>query len=131
MTLELPVLNRNQGPIAQAAAKRTEAAARFAAAQAGVLAELDRALASFRAAQSQRADTQALGRASQSRRQSVEAQAQAGAADQIEVLNARWEELSAQLTEWESQIREQSAAGALEDAVQQPLPEIERATKDN
>src|SRR5204863_2457362 len=42
---ELPVLNQNQGPIAEALARREESAARFAALQAKVLAEIDRGLA--------------------------------------------------------------------------------------
>ena len=46
---ELPVLNQNQGPIAEAAARRAEAAARFNALQAKVLADIDAAVESFRA----------------------------------------------------------------------------------
>ena len=41
INLTLPVLNRNAGPIAEAEAARTEAAARFLALQSGVLAEVD------------------------------------------------------------------------------------------
>ena len=43
-SVELPVLSRNQGPIAEAKAKREESAARFIALQAKVLAEIDRAI---------------------------------------------------------------------------------------
>ena len=45
LSVELPVRNRNQGPIAEAQAKREEAAARFIDLQARVIAEIDRALA--------------------------------------------------------------------------------------
>ena len=45
LSAELPVLNRNQGPIAEAEARRAESAARFEALQAKVIAEIDRALA--------------------------------------------------------------------------------------
>src|SRR5262249_49546901 len=45
VSLELPVLNRNAGPIGEADARRTEAAARFAELQATVIDEIDRALA--------------------------------------------------------------------------------------
>src|SRR6185436_12086335 len=44
VSMELPVLNRNQGPIAEAKAKRDEAAARFLALQSRVISEIDRAL---------------------------------------------------------------------------------------
>ena len=47
LSLTLPVLNQNQGPIAEARARRQEAAARFTALQAGVIAELDRSLAGY------------------------------------------------------------------------------------
>jgi outer membrane protein TolC len=49
ISLELPVMNRNQGPIAEAAAARTEADARFTALQAQVVAEIEQALAQRRA----------------------------------------------------------------------------------
>ena len=45
LTVELPVLHQNQGPIAEAKARRQEAAARFNALQARVMAEIDRAVA--------------------------------------------------------------------------------------
>src|SRR5262245_42278730 len=48
--LELPVFNQNQGPIAEAEAKRIEAAARFEAVQAKALAEIDLALAGYHGA---------------------------------------------------------------------------------
>ncbi|MCL5279148.1 MAG: TolC family protein [Planctomycetes bacterium] len=49
----LPVFNRNQGPIAEAQAKRAEAAARFLALQAQGISEIDRALAARAASQEQ------------------------------------------------------------------------------
>ena len=42
VSLELPVLNQNQGPIAEAKAKREEAAAKFTELQAKVMGEIDR-----------------------------------------------------------------------------------------
>jgi len=50
LTLELPVLNQNQGPIAEAEARRNESAAKFNALQARVLAEIERGMAGYRAA---------------------------------------------------------------------------------
>ena len=48
VTAELPVLNQNQGPIAEAEARRAQLAAQFIALQAKVLAEIDRAVADYR-----------------------------------------------------------------------------------
>ena len=47
---ELPILNQHKGAIAEAEGKRAEAAARFVAVQARALAEIDVALAVYRAA---------------------------------------------------------------------------------
>src|SRR5512133_121264 len=44
LTLDLPLLNQNQGPIAEAGARRAEAASRFNVLQAKVLSEIDRAV---------------------------------------------------------------------------------------
>ncbi|MDE3152836.1 MAG: TolC family protein [Gemmatimonadota bacterium] len=43
----IPLLNRNQGPIAEADARRTAAAARFTALQAELLGQVDQALAAY------------------------------------------------------------------------------------
>ena len=42
LSVEIPVLNRNQGPIAETEAKRGEAAARVLALQARIVGEVDR-----------------------------------------------------------------------------------------
>ena len=53
LALELPVMNQNQGPIAEAVAARREAAAAFVALQAQVIAELDQAFVERRGAREQ------------------------------------------------------------------------------
>ncbi|MGD8322492.1 MAG: TolC family protein, partial [Gemmatimonadota bacterium] len=50
LSISLPLLNRNQGPIAEAAARREEAAANFLALQSKVLADVEGAVAAARAA---------------------------------------------------------------------------------
>lgn len=47
LTFQLPVFNQNQGPIAEAAAQRRQTADQFLAAQAGVIGEVDRAIAAY------------------------------------------------------------------------------------
>jgi len=121
LTVELPVLNQNQGPIAEAIAHREEAAARFNALQAKVLAEIDSALDIFRISETNSNTLRALAEAQANRRDCVAAQLKAGAADQLDLLNAQFEFATAELVQLEGQIKLQQAAAALEDAVQRPF----------
>jgi outer membrane protein TolC len=121
LSVELPVLNRNQGPIAEAAARRAESAARFEAMQAKVLAEIDRAVAMLAASRQNLDALQALSVAQKARRESVEAQIKAGAAERLDLLNAQFESAASVLAELDAQVKWQQAFGALEDAVQRPL----------
>jgi outer membrane protein TolC len=121
LSVELPVLNRNQGPIAEAAARRAESAARFEALQAKVLAEIDRAVAMLAAGRQNLEALQSLSAAQKARRESVEAQIKAGAAERLDLLNAQFESAASVLAELDAQVKWQQAFGALEDAVQRPL----------
>jgi outer membrane protein TolC len=125
-TIELPVLNQNQGPIAQARARRQESAAKFEALQARVLAEIDRTLELFRTTQSNSALLRALAEMAAERLQTAEQQFKSGAIDQTEVQNSRLEAVSARLIQLDGQIKFQQAVGALENAIQRPL-ELPRA----
>jgi outer membrane protein, heavy metal efflux system len=121
LTAELPVLNRNQGPIAEANAKRHEAGARVLALQAGILGEVDGALAAWRGAQSRITALEAVRAAQQSRVDSLKAQFEAGAVEAIDVLLAEAELVTDELLQWEAQAKALRAFGELEDAVQRPL----------
>ncbi len=121
LTAELPVFNRNQGPIAEAEARRTESAARFTALQAGVLVEIDRAVAVFKANQHHLDALHSLAAAQLKQRASVEAQYKVGEADLLDLLNAQFELGAAQLAELDAQVKLHQSLGALEDAVQRPL----------
>ena len=121
LTVELPVLHQNQGPIAEAEARCREAAARFDALQAKVLAEIDRAVAVFWLSETNAAALRALAGEQAKRSEAVAAQLKAGAADQLDLLNAQLESAAAELVQLEGQIKLQQALVALEDAVQRPL----------
>ncbi len=93
----LPVFHRNQGPIAEAEAKRSEAAAKFLALQIQVIDAIDRATAALAAAQEQLRQTEALLTAQRQHVQAVEAMVKAGATDQFDLrrpkskwLRPRW-----------------------------------------
>jgi len=121
LTVELPVLNQNQGPIAEARARREEAAARFNALQAKVLAEIDSAIEVFRISETNSFTLSTLADAQAKRRDSISEQLKAGAADQLDLLNVQFEFATAELVQLEGQIKLQQAAAALEDAVQRPF----------
>jgi outer membrane protein TolC len=121
VAMELPVFNRNQGPIAEAEAKRTEAAARFEAVQAKALAEIDRAAASYRGAQGNLATVEKLMAAQKKQQEAIAAQLKAGAADQLEALNAQAELLATEVLRLDTRARAMDALGQLEDAMQRPF----------
>ncbi len=113
MSVELPVLNQNQGPIAEAKARREEAAARFVALQARVISEIDRAAAACRAAREQLAASDSLLLAERQQAQSVEAQLKAGAADPLDLLSVQCELGTATLAQLGGQAKAQQALGGL------------------
>lgn len=121
ITFDLPILNQNQGPIAEAAARREEAAAKFNALQAKVLAEIERAVEVFRVTKRSSTMLRSLAKEQENQLQSVEAQFKAGAVDQLELQNARLESAAAALAQLDGRIKLEQAAAALEDAVQRPL----------
>ncbi len=117
----LPIFNRNQGPIAEAQAKRAEAGARFLALQAQVTGEIDRALAARAASQEQLRQIDALLDTQRKHVQSVEAMVKAGAADQSELRTAQLEVATTESTRLDALVKAQQALGQLEDALQVPL----------
>jgi outer membrane protein TolC len=121
LTVELPVLHQNQGPIAEASARRREAAARFISLQAKVMADIDRAVAVFQISETNSVALRSLAEELARRTESVSAQFRAGAADQLDLLSAQLESASARLVQLDGQMKLQQAVGALEDAVQRPI----------
>lgn len=124
VTLELPILDQNQGPIAEAEARRKLQAAKFTALQAQVCGEIDRALADLRVAREQvRLGTELL--AAESRQEkSAQAQYAAGAIERLDVLNAQLESANAAVTALDNEAKLQTAVAALEDALQQPADSV-------
>lgn len=123
LTVELPMFNRNQGPIAEAEARRATAASRFIALQAQVIGEIDRVVAVYDASRTNMDALHRLVSAQKAQSETVEAQFKAGELEQLDVRRAEFELIAAQLAEHEAQMKLQQAASALEDAVQRPLDE--------
>ncbi len=121
LTVELPVLNRNQGPIAEAVARRAEAAAEFNALQAKVLADVDSAMESLRATETSAALLRDLTDAQARSRDALAAQVSAGAATPLDLLSAQLELAEAEAGQLEARVKRQQALAAIEDAVQFPM----------
>ena len=128
IAFELPVLNQNQGPIAEARARREESAARFAELQAKAIGEIDRAVAAYRVAREQLSTSDSLLAAQRQQQQSTEAQVKAGAADGLDMLNAQLELGVATLAQLDGQAKLHQSLGALEDALQRPIDATQGAT---
>jgi outer membrane protein TolC len=129
LTFELPVLNQNQGPIAEAQARREEAAAKFNALQAKVLADIERAVEIFQVSEKNSDALKTLADVQLKQRDSVEAQFKVGAVDRLDLLNSQFEWVSAQLVQLDGRSKLDQAAAQLENAVQRPFetwPALER-----
>jgi outer membrane protein TolC len=120
-TVDLPVLNQNQGPIAEAKARRQESAARFNALQAKVLAEVDRAVAVYRASSQSRQDAEALLDGLRKQEKSARAMFDAGETSKGELAGVQLQLSASSLARLDALVKWQQAVGALEDALQVPL----------
>ena len=121
VTLELPILDQNQGPIAEAEARRKLSAAKFIELQSQVIGEIDRAVAGWRVAGEQLKTGNDLLAVETAQQKSAQAQLAAGAADQLDSLTAQLEFGSAALAQLDNETQLQAALGQLEDALQSPL----------
>ncbi len=119
--LTLPILNHNQGAIGEAEAKRQEAAAKFDAVQAKVLAECDRAAVAVSAARAKISTTDGM-LAEQDRQLASEQRlVAAGEGDKSALLSAQVERATTLTARLDALVELQAALGALEEATQTPL----------
>jgi outer membrane protein TolC len=121
ISVELPVLNRNQGPIGEADAQRTEAAARLKALQATVIDEIDRALANRAAAEQALIGADRLVAVEHDRLRMARQSFDAGASDRLALLTADAGSLTVERVRLNAEVALQRALGDLEAAVQPPL----------
>lgn len=119
--VDLPVFNHNQGPIAEAEARREEVAARFNELQAKVMAEIERALSVFRVSENNSALLQSLADDQEKQRASIETQFKSGELEQGNLLNAELESFTSQMVRLDGQFKLQQAIGNLEEALQSPI----------
>jgi outer membrane protein TolC len=122
VSIELPVLNRNQGPIGEADARRSESATHFLQLQASVLAAFDRAVANRDHTVAALAHAGDLSIAADDRLREATRALHAGATDRSTVLDVELAAIQAQRTHLDARVRLQQALGELEATVQPPLP---------
>ena len=121
LSIDLPVLNQNKGPIAQAEAKRKTAAAKFEAKQAAVFGEIEAAIAAYRAAQAKAATAAQLADEATHASDTTKRMVEAGELGPLELVRRRIEASASTLSRLESRIQAQEAIGQLEAALQLPL----------
>lgn len=126
-TLELPLFNQNQGPIAEAQARRAESAARFNALQSKIIADLDRAAAAFNVTQENMAALETFAVTLHEQNDGISAQVKAGAADPLDLLNSQLEVGLSELAQLDGRAKAHQAFGALEDALQLPVTALSPA----
>ena len=118
----LPVFNRNEGPIAEAEARRKESAATFLAKQAQVISESEQALASYAAALKELAEAdQSLQTLQDGQLQMMQQAVRLGEEDRLTLNGVQIQSSVVARTRFDALSRAQNALGALEDAVQRPL----------
>lgn len=121
LSLTLPIFNRNQGPIAEAEARRKEAAANFLATQARAISESDAALAGYNGAWKELSETENLLKLHSGRVKSAKNTFKAGESGPLPLNSELLQNVVAAGAEIGALYRTQTALGKLEDAIQRPL----------
>jgi outer membrane protein TolC len=124
VAFELPLFNRNQGPIAEAEARRRQAAAEFTVAQAQAIAAIDGAAAAQAAAAAQLAHVRRLRGELRKQTALVQARLDAGDTDRVELQSSRLDLASSDATFLDAVTGAALASGQLEDALQVPFPNL-------
>lgn len=118
----LPIFNRNQGPIAEADARRKGAGAAFLTTQAQVIGETEQSLAAYTAALKEFTEADTSLRDLQDQQEQVMRQAVgAGEEDRLSLNGVRLESSAVARGRLDALHRALTALGSLEDAVQRPL----------
>jgi len=119
--IALPFFNRNEGPIAEATAHRTEAAARVNALQMQVINEVDRAIQNYRQSLGKLRLSESLLAAQRRQLHMLQNSFQAGETGRLTVALAQQAFFINDLARLDARILVQQNIGQLEDAMQRPL----------
>ena len=116
----LPIFNQNQGAIAEAAAKRQEAAASFIGLQAQVIGELDQATVAYSKSTQTLASADALQADERRRAQAIAKSFAAGQADRPTLVSTQMEAAVTALSNFDALLQQRQALGSLEDRAGAP-----------
>jgi outer membrane protein, heavy metal efflux system len=117
----LALMNKNEGPIAEARAARELQASQFNALQTRIIGEMEQSLINYQAGTERVTKAQHLLATQQLRTAQTERQFETGYADRLELTQARLQTLAVEQGMLDARIHAQRALNALEDAVQRPL----------
>jgi cobalt-zinc-cadmium efflux system outer membrane protein len=120
----LPIFNQNEGPIAEALARRKEVAARFAAIQAEVIAETETTLARYRGTLQEFSKTEEILSLLETQEKTTRRAVELGAEDRVALTGVRLGLVVGGSSRLTALRKVQSSLGALEDAVQGPLDQV-------
>jgi len=121
LSIELPILNQNQGPIAEAEARRKQAAAKFIALQAKIIGDIDRAIASYLGGTRAVATADTLVQSQVRRRQQIDRAFRLGEVDRLAVLTTDVEQAVIELARFEALVQQREAVALIEDALQHSM----------
>ncbi len=121
LAIDLPILNRNRGPIAEAEARRTESAARFMALQSQVIGELDAAVEDCRSALLKALAADDILANLTRQEAAARTRREVGEISKLELLGVQIELNASAQARLDALIQAQEAVGRLENAAQSPL----------
>ena len=121
LNIALPAFDRNQGPIAEAQARRDEAAANVMAVQAKAIIEAEQALAGYGHAVRLLQEADQILREQSARNAIAKASSKVGAGDQLDWLVSQIESVNSQMVQSAALIEAQYALVRLEDALRHSL----------
>jgi cobalt-zinc-cadmium efflux system outer membrane protein len=121
LSTTVPLFNRNQGPIAEAAARRREAAAAFLERQAQVIAKSERALAVYSAALRELSEAESLRKLQENQLQITQQAIRSGTDFRLSLDSVEIQIVILDRARLDALVRAQRALGELEDALQKPL----------
>jgi outer membrane protein TolC len=125
-SISLPIFDRNQGPIAEASARRDQAAANFLAVQTAAIQEVEKAATDYHAALAEWAEADHTAQTVQRELAgAAEQQMRSGEADRLSLFYAQLQRDAALRARLEALRKVQDALGALEDAMRRPLFDAE------
>lgn len=126
-SLTIPLFNRNEGPIAEAEARRQQASARFTALQARIIGEIDKALAGYRASYKTLETATDILDAERIQQKTLRKRLRPGEASSFTLTNAEVSLITAELSRLDVLVKAQQARSLLEDALQRPLEQTKDA----